>query len=251
MVNAMFNWFSGNKNSQLEEKEHSNTATQRLQSYISAQEDDVDTSEDVSNNKSHLIKPIITQRKEILNQSQQAIDAAKKIIYSNHSELNRDDVLLSHGQPLPGKASITSHQYINDSVNVDEHHQSLDVDDIDYSDADMSIIMANLEEDPFQETEELLDSHRGKKYVDVIVVYDEQNTIAQSIYRFETPSFTTFYEKWTEELYRLGTFTQQDVNGRLVTINPSKCYTVEIRKFVKVEKTFDDYKKNRRESPLL
>ncbi len=259
-IEPFMSWFTRNKEQKT--PEFNAAATKRLNDYITEYEEDEES--DVKGNE-HLVKPsLYSRRNEILQNNEKVIEKATKELSKQVSpflptidsvpvkkklfveEITEDNVkgleevsFVTQEDVPPYKELPMNDEPINESYSqtriVEDNDIELDLDaDIDFDSADMETILKNLDEDPFADTNEILETPATEKYVDVNVIYDERNQIASRTFRFRTRSFTSFQEDWDEQIYRNGYYSNIDIQGNSININPNKCYTVEVTKIKNV-----------------
>lgn len=99
-------------------------------------------------------------------------------------------------------------------------------DNLDTEDAEIAAIIAQLEDDPYTDANKFGEAIVVKQTL-VNVVYDNVESIKSVTYQFGIP-FSQFLDIYEMEVASQGYFCSVDVNGTHVTLNPNKCYTIEI-----------------------
>ncbi|MFJ7890393.1 hypothetical protein ACIQYL_20235 [Lysinibacillus xylanilyticus] len=96
----------------------------------------------------------------------------------------------------------------------------------DLEEQEIAAIIAAYDNDPLAETGSIITGNTKSKTT-VRIVYDEDEKIYSSIFNFKIP-LAKFIENYDSEVASLGYSSAIDEEGRYITLNPSKCYSIEI-----------------------
>lgn len=160
---------------------------------------------------------------EVNNLGEETMDS----VIINSEYITKDEELYTqektHSNPNNSNSHRTDSYPVND-IMYEGNGTTVDPD-ID-EDAEIAAIMEQLDKDPYADTSEF-----GKEIVEkstsVKVVYDHNESVKTVTYHFGIP-ISKFLDIYEMEVASQGYFCSEDVNGTHVTVNPNKCYTIEI-----------------------
>lgn len=145
-----------------------------------------------------------------------------EILYtqSNQQQLQQDVLSIPSGHGM--SEANTYPTFENGDGAIYKPGGEVDIDE----EAEIAAMIEQLEQDPYADATEL-GKDKVSKTTSVKVVYDHAEFIDTATYQFQMP-ISIFLDAYDMEISTRGYFSAKDINGTYVTVNPNKCYTIEI-----------------------
>lgn len=165
---------------------------------------------------------------EVNNPSDETMDSE----IMNRDYITNDEILYTQSHSQHTQNNVVPNDPGNDADVVYPVHEigegggnnpgKLDIDE----EAEIAEIIAQWEEDPYADASDTGNEAIGK-LTTVKVIYDNAEFIETATFQFNMP-LSIFIDAYEMEIASQGYFSAKDINGTYVTVNPNKCFTIEI-----------------------